>query len=183
MHVRKAIPFFACLLAVLPFASCENDIRRINAITHVNKELPAERGRDVKILYSDSGIKTCEITASVMQHYMTAKPYVEMPEGVIATFYNADGGTRSRLTADYAVKREQEKLFEARGNVVLINEKGDRLNSEKLIWDDARQKIHSDQFVKITTSDEIIYGQGFESNPSFTRYRIFRIKGTITLKK
>ena len=36
-------------------------------------------------------------------------------------------------------------------------------------------------FVKITTEDEIIMGEGFESNQSFTKFKIKKIKGTISL--
>ena len=38
------------------------------------------------------------------------------------------------------------------------------------------------RFVKITTADEIIFGDGFESNQDFTKYKIFKIRGTISLK-
>jgi hypothetical protein len=51
---------------------------------------------------------------------------------------------------------------------------------EHLIWDRAENKIYSNEFVKITTDDEIIMGEGFESNEQFTKYRILKPKGTIT---
>ena len=34
-----------------------------------------------------------------------------------------------------------------------------------------------------TRKDEIIYGTGFEANQDFTRYKIFNIKGTISINK
>jgi len=37
--------------------------------------------------------------------------------------------------------------------------------------------------VKITTADEVIYGDGLESNQDFTKYKIKNIKGTIHLKE
>jgi hypothetical protein len=43
--------------------------------------------------------------------------------------------------------------------------------------------LSSDRFVKITTAEEIIFGDGFEANQDFTRYRIFNVKGRITVKK
>ena len=42
-----------------------------------------------------------------------------------------------------------------------------------------KQKLLSDEFVKITTKDQIIYGDGFEANEDFTKYKIFKTRGTI----
>jgi LPS export ABC transporter protein LptC len=87
----------------------------------------------------------------------------------------------SKLDAKYGIRYERDERMEARKNVVVINEKGDKLETEHLIWDEKKQKLLSDDFVKITTKDEIIFGNGFEANQDFTRYKIFNIKGTISL--
>lgn len=71
--------------------------------------------------------------------------------------------------------------MEARKNVSVINQKGERLNTEHLVWDERSEKLTSDEFVKITTKDEIIFGNGFEANQDFTKYKIFNIKGTISI--
>jgi LPS export ABC transporter protein LptC len=72
--------------------------------------------------------------------------------------------------------------MEARNNVVVTNSKGETLNTEQLMWDERSEKLYSDVFVKITTPDQIIFGEGFESNQNFTQYRINKIKGTIKVK-
>jgi hypothetical protein len=73
--------------------------------------------------------------------------------------------------------------MEAKKDVVVVNEKGEKLMTEYLVWDEKTGKIFSNEFVKIITADEIIMGNGFESNQDFSRYKIFDIKGTIKLKK
>ena len=67
--------------------------------------------------------------------------------------------------------------------MVVVNRKGERLNTEKLIWDERNELLSSDRFVKITTAEEIIFGDGFEANQDFSRYRIFNVKGRLTVKK
>ena len=67
--------------------------------------------------------------------------------------------------------------------VVLVNVKGDTLRTELLNWDESKQLIYTDQFVRITTPDEIITGTGFESNAEFTKYKISKISGTFDLAK
>jgi hypothetical protein len=53
------------------------------------------------------------------------------------------------------------------------------LDTEELIWDESRKQIYSNAFVKITTIDEIILGNGMESNETFTDYTIKHITGKI----
>jgi LPS export ABC transporter protein LptC len=124
-----------------------------------------------------------KITALQMDHYMGEAPYLEMPRGVNVLFYAGDMKMQSSMTANYAKRYERSGLMEAKNDVVVVNEKGEKLNTEHLIWDEANDRIYSDEFVKITTAEEIIYGTGFESNMYFTRYKIFNIKGVINLKK
>ena len=118
-----------------------------------------------------------------MDHFTADNPYLEMPKGLKVIFYDALLQVKSRLTADYGIRYEHEQKMEARKNVVVVNEKGEQLNTEHLIWDERREKLLSDEFVKITRKDEIIYGTGFEANQDFTRYKIFNIKGTISVNK
>ena len=44
-------------------------------------------------------------------------------------------------------------------------------------------KIYSDEFVKITTEDEIIMGEGMEANQDFTKWKIHKIKGVINVEE
>jgi LPS export ABC transporter protein LptC len=144
---------------------------------------PVESASNVKILYSDSAKLQTEITAPEMNHFETENPYLEMPLGLKAIVYDDSGGVKSRITADYGINYEREQKMEAKKNVVVINEKGDQMNTEHLIWDQKQGKLLSKEFVKITTKDEIIFGTGLEANEDFTKYKIFNIKGTLSINK
>ena len=71
--------------------------------------------------------------------------------------------------------------MEAKDGVVVINEKGEKLNTEHLVWDKKTEKITSDVFVKITTDSEVLMGEGLISNQDFTEYRILKPRGIINL--
>ena len=148
-----------------------------------HEQSPVESAKNIKIIFSDSAKVEVELTAPVMNHFATENPYMEMPKGFRAIFYNESLSEKSRVTADYGIRYEREQKMEARKNVVVINEKGETLNTEHLIWDEGKEKLLSDEFVKITRTDEIIYGTGFEANQDFTKYKIFNIKGTISVNK
>jgi LPS export ABC transporter protein LptC len=162
--------------------SCENDIEKVKLLGQ-HEQSPVESAKNIKIIYSDSARVEVELTAPVMNHYTTESPYLEMPKGLKAIFYDESLNVKSRMTADYGIRYERDQKMEARKNVVVINEKGEQLNTEHLVWDERREKLLSDEFVKITRKDEIIYGTGFEANQDFTKYKIFNIKGTISVNK
>ncbi len=174
------------ILLVLLFASfivssCENDLERVKIIAS-KSELPIESTINATLIYSDSAQLQVKLIAPRLDRFIGEKPYIEFPLGVEIEFYDGDMEVSSRLTANYAISYEDEGIMEAKGNVILINELGEQLNTEHLIWDEKTGKIHSEEFVKITTADEIIMGEGFESNQSFTKFKIKKIKGTINIE-
>ena len=164
----------------IAFTSCENDIEKVKLLSD-HKVPPVESASGIRILYSDSAKVQVEIIAKELNRYDTENPYIEMPKGLIANFFDDSLHVTSKLTADYGIRYEREQKMEARKNVVVVNEKGETLNTEHLIWDERTEKLRSDEFVKITKKGEIIMGTGFEANQDFSKYRIFNIKGTIPL--
>ena len=60
--------------------------------------------------------------------------------------------------------------------------KGDKLNTEHLIWNAITKKIFTDEFVKITTKDETIWGDGLVANQDFSDYQIKNVKGQVYMK-
>ncbi|MBK5285708.1 MAG: LPS export ABC transporter periplasmic protein LptC [Bacteroidia bacterium] len=175
--------FLFLISTALFFSSCENDIEKINMVSRVD-DTPLERAENIDVLYSDSGFVKMKLTAPVLERYMDSKdPYMLFPKGMKTLFYDRLLNITSRLSAEYGIRYENSQRMEARKNVEVINEKGDKLNTEHLTYDQADGKLRSDEFVKITTEDEIIYGTGLEANEDFSRYRIFNIKGIINLKK
>ncbi len=167
-------------MASLLLVACENDILKIEALG-LDKRIPIESSTDIVILYSDSAKVKTKVSAPKMDRYTGVDPYIEMTKGINVQFYTDSMTVKSELYADYAISYEAKNTMEARKNVVVVNEQGETLNAEKLIWERDAAKIYSDGFVKITTKTEIIYGDGFESNQEFTNYKIFKIKGTINL--
>ena len=75
----------------------------------------------------------------------------------------------------------KKNLMEAKNTVKIKNENGDILETEHLVWNEKTEMVYTEEFVKITTKDEVIYGEGLESNQDFTKYTIKKISGTVTL--
>ncbi|MEO6883476.1 MAG: LPS export ABC transporter periplasmic protein LptC [Bacteroidia bacterium] len=172
--------FFALCILILLFSACENNIATVNIITsQIN--LPLQTGKNIEILYTDSAKLKVKLLSPEMNRFQGKNPYTECPKGVKVTFYNDSGKVASQLTANYAIRYENLGKMEAKNDVVLINQKGEKLNTEHLIWDQQKQLIYTNDFVKITTANEVIFGDGLESNQNFSQYKIKNIKGTINL--
>lgn len=175
-------PIFVLVLLVLMTAACENDIEKVKLLTS-QAVLPVESATGVEIIYSDSARLKAKIMAPELNRFSGTNNYIELPKGVKLEFYDQQMHITSTMTADHAIRKEREMIVEARRNVVVVNEKNEKLNTEHLVWNERTKKIYSEEFVKITTPDEIIYGNGFEADQDFSRYKIKNIKGTITVKK
>ncbi len=164
------------------FLSCETDIETINTITH-KSNLPGLSAKNIEIIRTDSARIILKISAPELHRYETKKkPYVIFPKGIKVLYYNNYPYVESSLSANYAKHYEQTQLWEAKYDVVAINSEGEILNTEHLIWDEKKEIIYSDKFVRITTKDEIIYGEGFEADEKFTKWKIKKVKGTINYK-
>lgn len=170
------------LFAVALFGTgCVNDLEKVEAIME-EELLPVEVADSIEIIYSDSALLKVILTANHLERFLGENPYLEMTEGVHVRFFNNLGQVESELRSNYAVSYENTDIMEAKEDVVVVNKKGETLNTEHLVWEEKTERIHTEEFVKITTEDEVIFGHGFESNQDFTKYRIKKIKGTINLK-
>ncbi len=167
------------------FSACENDIALVNSIT-AEDELPAESGKNVEYIYSDSAIIRAKINTPQLDRYLGKKNYMEMPKGMHVIFYNTKQEVETNLTADYGIGYDDGSgmnKMEAKRNVVVINQKGERLNTEHLIWDAVTKKIYTKEFVKITTKDEVLLGEGLTADQDFSKYTILHPKGTIAINE
>jgi len=175
--------FLSCLIVLSVFCcACENEMAKVNVFVTNTKKLPAVSQANAEIIYSDSAVVKASLRAVQLDRYAgDSTAYLEFPKGVKMFFYDENLDTTSRMKADYAIKYDSKHTMEARGNVEIINVKGERMNGEQLIWDQLQRRIYSNTFVKITTADEVIMGDGFDSNEDFSKYKIKKIRGTISL--
>lgn len=179
--IKQIVYIVSMALLVLQACTSETDKERV---MNERINLPLETGKNIYITYTDSGSTKAKVFAPILERYATdTRNETVMKQGITAYFYSKDGKVDSYLKSKYAVRYDREKKMIARNDVILVNSKGDTLNTEELIWEETKQMIHSDKYVRITTKDEIIMGDGFESNTEFTKYKIFSIRGTISLKQ
>ena len=170
------------LLLILLLASCENDLAEINKVI-AQDQLTTEVAKDVKIIYSDSALIRIQITGPTMiRHLDKEEPRQEFSEGVKVLFYTPSQKIQSTLTAKHAVRLDRKDQIVLRDSVVWQSKAGEKLETEELIWEERKDKVYSNKFVKITQPEDVIYGYGFEANQDFTHWKINAIKGNMGME-
>lgn len=106
-----------------------------------------------------------------------------LDSGVVVDFYNKVGKHTSRLVADSARVDDMQDLFVAQGNVVVASDSGAILRTERLFWDRARRKVHSDTLVVLTTEYDSLRGYKFESNADLTTWQLQQPMGQTFRRK
>lgn len=157
-------------------------MKEVEALTK-KRDTHLEHGENVEIMYSEFGEVQVKIVAPKLIKNTSEDSYIEMTERFHVYFYDENKNVESKLSANYGIKYSKEERMIARGDVVLVNVKSEKLNGEELIWDQKTGKISSDKFVKVTTKDEVIYGNGFESNEDFSEYKVLNIKGIVKIEQ
>jgi LPS export ABC transporter protein LptC len=138
-----------------------------------------ETGTGVQILYTVMGEPKAKIVAPELTRVLNEEGITEFKKGIKIFFYDSNGQIESSMSANYGKAFEQKEELYARDNVVIINVKGEKLETEELTWKRKEKKIYSDKFVRITTKEEIIFGNGLEANEDFSDYVIRQVKGVI----
>lgn len=171
---------FAFLMMILVFTGCKNDLDEVKRLAKADT-IPVMYAKNVSIAESENGNLKYNLTAPVLYRYESEKgATIKFPEGFKVVFFDSLNPSiiKTEITAKYGINKESEKIMEAKSDVVVINHiKGEQLNTEHLVWNQNTKKVFSNVFVKITTPDRILYGDGMQSDEAFNHWRIKKPRG------
>ncbi|MFN3876055.1 MAG: LPS export ABC transporter periplasmic protein LptC, partial [Flavobacteriales bacterium] len=105
----------------------------------------------------------------------------ELSEGIELVFFGPDGRQASVLTARRGVVLPKEERMEVMEQVVFVNSKGERLETEHLMWRQDSARVRTDKAVRIQRGRDVIHGMGLDAAEDFSSYRIRRVTGTLHL--
>ena len=182
MKILHNLRFLIFLIACISVPSCKNDLAKVKSISN-NANVPIQTGENVEIIFSENAIIKAKLNTPLVKHFEKEanKAYSEFPNSVQVLFYDSLKHVSSKLNAKYAINYETEKKMEARNDVVVVNEKGEILYTEHLIWDQKTEKIYSDVPVKVVKKDEVLFGKRFESDQYFKKWQIIEPTGNFPI--
>jgi LPS export ABC transporter protein LptC len=164
-------------------ASCRNDTKEIHDLMS-KTAMQEDKAYGVTIIYSDNAKVKARLFATEFIHNEVTKPsYYDAKKGLKMEFYNDSTQVESTLTAKYARYYEQQGNILIRDSIVIVNKKGERLNTEELVYNQKLKKFYTEKPVRITTPTQTLYGDGLEANEDFSWYEIKNIKGILQVEK
>lgn len=136
------------------------------------------KATDVVSLISDSGVTRYRLNAKDWLVYGKAEdPYWFFPSGIYVEKFDSLFNTDASIQADTAYYYDKRGLWELSGNVEIESLQGERFETSHLFWDQKRELIYSDRYIRIEQEDKVVTGIGFESNQNMTQYKIFNSQG------
>jgi len=130
-------------------------------------------------VYFDSGKVVLRMISPIMEQYDNSEdPYYEFKMGLHVDVFQPSG----TISSKYAIYTKNANLWELRDSVVVINENQDKLETESLFWNQTKDLIYTDRFVKFTNEDQVIMGTGFKSDSHLRKREIKKVSAEIYLK-
>jgi LPS export ABC transporter protein LptC len=163
--------------------SCENSIKEVKTLTD-QKVRPELSGKEIEFVYTDSTRMVYRAMAPrFIQMNTEDDKYQEFPDGGKLVSYKEDGTVEWQIRANYAKNFEEDMLWELRNDVEAVTNDGKVINTELLYWDQKKQEIYSDKYVRITTADDqVLEGNSFNADEKFHHFTLRKVTGEVYLK-
>ena len=162
--------------------SCTNDLDKVAAVA-VSDDAPDRVTHQAEYLYTDAGRPRYRLQAGRIAEWTREPQRYEITEGLRLQFFDSLGAPGSTLTARRGIILPQANRMEVYEEVVFVNVKGERLDTEKVVWYQDSARIYTDKAVRIQRGQDIIHGQGLDASEDFSRYAIRRITGTLRMSQ
>jgi len=177
-YCRKISNVILAVSILVSLTGCE---KKIDTIKKSDIEsLPFQTATDVSTEYTDSGKVQLVLQSPILEKYTDTKsPYSEFRKGLKVFFYDGHPEPVARLSSKYAKYLDDKKIWELKDSVIAVNEKNEILETEMLYWDQEKDLVYTDRFVKITSEDQVVMGTGLEANSRFTKPRIRNVSAII----
>ena len=143
---------------------------------------PVQESWDVSLTLTESAVKRGVIQAGHGAEYrINRENEHHLDNGIKVTLFDIAGNPSTTITAEKAVIHDNQDI-EAQGNVVITSNSTTVIKTEYIKRTNNDKMIRSDKLVTIIKPDETITGQGFESDQTLKKYRIFRGSGKAFIK-
>jgi len=166
-------------LGMLCLVACQNDLDKVAAI-ELELSAPDRITTTAEYLYSDSGRVSNRLRAGRIAEWSSGEgKRTEMSDGVELVFFDRTGAEQSTLPARRGLILPAEKRMEVYEQVVFVNDKGERLETEQLTWYQDSARVRTDKAVRVQRGADVIHGMGLDAAEDFSSYVIHHITGQL----
>lgn len=178
---RQTVLFlFIIHLSIAFLFSCSQAQEHLAPAVDPNDSLPFMTSHGISNLISDSGIISYKIVAEDWDIYTSEPQRWTFLKGLFMEKFDSTFHVEWHVQSDTAYCHEN-RTWELRGRVVILNREGTLFRSEEFYWDMDAHLIWSDLFVRITTPEREIEGTRFRSNEEMTDWHFDNAAGAFPM--
>jgi LPS export ABC transporter protein LptC len=177
--IKKDKLFIAVMtLVVTLFFGCESNFKKVQKI-NFTEFTPTGDADNLNLKYTDSGLIKAVLVSSKMLDYAAVDfPFTEFPKGVEVTVYDKKG-KQTHITSDYAVSYKITNVIDLQGNVKIVSQEGQKLETEQLYYDQKNEWFFTEKKYKFTDLKGSSAGQGIDFSKDFKVINSQRISGEV----
>lgn len=158
----------AFVVAIIVY-SCSGKLREADKLNL--DETPVQTVYDMFAVQTKNGLVLQRMEAPLMMRFQNDSTQYEIfPKGLSVFAYTEEGLLETIILANDAkhlvvTKGPQQETWRAYGNVIIHNTiKKQTMETDTLYWDQKKQEIWSDCYVKLTSPDGMMQGVGMRSD-------------------
>ncbi|MBR1682848.1 MAG: LPS export ABC transporter periplasmic protein LptC [Bacteroidaceae bacterium] len=161
------------IIAFFTLFACNRHHEHIAPAVHDQDSLPFLTAHGISNLISDSGIISYKIVAEDWNIYTTEPQKWTFLKGLFLEKFDTTFHVEWHVQSDTAYCHNN-RTWELRGRVVILNRDGDLFETEELFWDMDEHQMWNTMFMTITKpgSQQQLQGYNFRSNEEMTDYHI-----------
>ena len=184
-HILNGTTTALLVVVVLIFHSSCNKIENEKSIAiECSDSIAVMSTFDVNTIVSDSGRISYKIIADEWRIYDKRNPpHWAFERGVYLEKYDREMNIEATVKCDTAYYYSEMKLWKLIGNVNIKNTNNEKFYTHLMYWDQDKEKIYSDAYIKIEQTDHITEGIGFSANQNLTVWQINNTKGIFTIEE
>ena len=169
------------VFTVAMFFSCKDNYKEVQKIG-ISENEPIGEAENFNLKYTDSGRVTVNLISPKRLDYSNRDfPYEEFPEGINLNLFDKDNN-KNTVVSDYAITYKRTSIIDLQGNVVITTHDGNVLKSQQLYFDRKREWLFTNVPVTFQSGQDIIHGNGFDSNKDFSNAEVLEVTGIFTVE-
>ena len=167
-------------IVVTMFFSCKDNFKDVQKMG-ISENEPIGIAENINLIHTDSGkVKAILLSPKMLNYQNRDFPFFEFPDGITLDLLD-DENKKSVIVADYAINYSETNLIDLQGNVKITTSTNDTLYAEQLFYDQKKEWVFTNKPVRFRQGQDVMYGNGFDSNSKFTNAEVLEGTGIITL--
>ncbi len=176
--VAKIFIFLIVILLATGLFSCESNFNEIQK-NNFSEFTPVGDADGVDLKYTDSSYITAILISKKMLDFVSTDfAFTEFPKGIDLTLYDKKA-KKTFIKSNYAVSYKGTSIIDLQGNVKIISQEGQMLETEQLYYDQKNQWFFTEKPFKFSDPKGVSNGKGIDFSKDFKTINSQSITGEI----